>query len=74
MNAASNEKGKELRGMYFLIDTFLQKNAGKGILLDFEGSMLEGVARFYEGFGASQETYYQLKFNRLPKPLKWLKS
>ncbi|MBT3382833.1 MAG: hypothetical protein HN778_22115 [Prolixibacteraceae bacterium] len=73
MNAASNSQGKELRGMYFLVDNFIQANAEKNLILDFEGSMIPGVARFYGGFGASPETYFQLKFNRLPLPLKWLK-
>jgi len=73
LNAASNELGKELRGMYFLIDNFLKTNAGQKLILDFEGSMIPGVERFYHGFGAVPETYFQLKFNRLPLPLKWLK-
>ena len=73
MNAASNELGKELRGMYFLVDKFIKNHAAQNITLDFEGSMIPGVARFYNGFGATPETYFQLKFNRLPLPLKWLK-
>lgn len=73
MNAASNELGKELRGMYFLVDKFIKNHATQNITLDFEGSMIPGVARFYHGFGATPETYFQLKFNRLPLPLKWLK-
>ena len=73
MNAASNEKGKALRAMYFLVDKFIQSHAAKDIILDFEGSMIPGVERFYQGFGAIPETYFKLKFNRLPLPLKWLK-
>ncbi len=73
LNAASDEKGKELGAMYFLVDQFIKKYAGKNIILDFEGSMIPGIARFYEGFGALPETYFQLKFNRLPLWLKWLK-
>jgi hypothetical protein len=73
LNAASNELGKELRGMYFLIDNFLKNNSGQNLTLDFEGSMIPGVERFYHGFGATPETYFQLNFNRLPLPLKWLK-
>lgn len=72
-NAASNKQGKELRGMYFLVNRFLEENAGKNLILDFEGSMVPGVARFYSGFGATPETYFQLKINRLPLPLKWFK-
>lgn len=73
MNAVSDEKGKELGAMSFLIDSFIQQNAGKNLLLDFEGSMIPGLARFYKGFGAYPETYFQLQYNRLPLPLKWLK-
>ena len=72
-NAASSETGKELGAMYFLVNRFIQKNAGKNLTLDFEGSMIPGVARFYAGFGATPETYFQLKINRLPLPLKWIK-
>lgn len=73
MNAASSEMGKELRGMYFLIDRFIQSHASSNNILDFEGSMIAGVARFFSGFGAEPEIYHQLKFNRLPLLLKWLK-
>lgn len=73
MNAASGSLGKELGGMYFLIDSFIQNNAEKNFLLDFEGSTIPGLARFYSGFGASAENYFQLKFNRLPLPIKWVK-
>ena len=73
MNAASSGLGKELGGMSVLVDNFIQENAGKDLILDFEGSMIPGVARFYKGFGATPETYFQLKYNRLPLPFKWLK-
>lgn len=72
-NAASSDKGKELRAMYFLLNEFVRKNAGRNLILDFEGSVIPGVARFFEGFGATPETYFQLKINRLPLPLKWIK-
>ena len=73
LNAATSEKGKTLGAMYFLVDNFIQANAERDLKLDFEGSMIPGVARFYSGFGATPETYFQLKFNRLPLPFKWLK-
>jgi lipid II:glycine glycyltransferase (peptidoglycan interpeptide bridge formation enzyme) len=73
LNAASNGEGKKLRAMYFLIDNFIRENAERGLKLDFEGSMIPGVARLYSGFGAIPETYFQLKINRLPLWLKWLK-
>lgn len=66
LNAASNSLGKNLRAMYFLVDNFIKINAEQDLILDFEGSMIPGVARFYSGFGATAETYFHLKFNRLP--------
>ena len=59
--------------MYFLVNSFIEQNTNKNIILDFEGSMIQGVARFYSGFGAKAEHYFQLKFNRLPLLLKWFK-
>ena len=73
MNAATSEIGKKLGAMYFLVDKFIRDNAETDLIIDFEGSMIPGVARFYSGFGATPETYYQLKFNRLPAIVKWLK-
>lgn len=73
LNAATSESGKERGAMYFLVDGFIRENAGLQVTLDFEGSMIEGVARFYAGFGATAETYSQLKLNRLPLGLKWIK-
>ena len=73
LNSASSREGKALNAMYLLIDQFISMHAGKDYLLDFEGSMIEGVARLYKGFGASPETYYFLAWNHLPAWVKWLK-
>ena len=73
MNAATSNSGKKLGAMYFLMDKFIKENAEQNLILDFEGSMIPGVARFYSGFGAIAETYFQIKFNRLPAPISWLK-
>jgi hypothetical protein len=73
LNAVSSQEGKNLRAMHFLIDNFIRQNAEHELLIDFEGSMIPGIARFYGGFGATPETYFQLKFNRLPLPLRWIK-
>ena len=72
-NAASNDEGKNTGAMYYLINRFIEDNAEKNLILDFEGSMIHGVERFYAGFGAKPETYFQLKYNRLPLLLRWLK-
>jgi hypothetical protein len=74
MNAVSSSRGKELRAMFLLVNRFLESSATNNLLLDFEGSMLPGVARFFEGFGATPEIYFQMKFNRLPAFIKWIKN
>jgi hypothetical protein len=73
INAASSQQGRDLGAMYFLLDHFIQIHAGKDYVLDFEGSMIDGVARMYKGFGATPETYYYLAWNNLPFWAKWLK-
>jgi hypothetical protein len=64
--SVANEEGKDNRAMFLLVDHFIKRNAGTKLLLDFEGSMVPGVARFFAGFGASPEIYYTLKISRLP--------
>ena len=71
--AASNEEGKEKRAMFFLVDEFIKKYAERNITLDFEGSNIEGLARFYRSFGANDCEYLTVKKNNLPFPLKLLK-
>jgi hypothetical protein len=71
--ASSNQVGIELSAMFLLVDTYIQNNAGKKQILDFEGSNIQGVARFYGGFGATPETYYSVHQNRLPRLLQIFK-
>lgn len=73
LNAASNEEGKRTCAMHLIVDQFISEHAGSALTLDFEGSSIPGIARFYEGFGAVPETYFFLKSNRLPIPIRWLK-
>lgn len=73
LSAFSTEEGKKYSAMHLIVDEFIREYAGSGALLDFEGSSLEGVARFYKGFGSLTETYYRLKLNRLPFPVNLLK-
>ncbi len=58
---ASNNEGKKNSAMFLLVDYLIKKHAGNEILLDFEGSAIEGIARFYKGFGAENKPYYSLK-------------
>lgn len=72
LNAVSTDEGKNNSSMYQIVDHFIQEHAGSTLTLDFEGSSIPGIARFYAGFGAETEQYYNLKLNRLPIPLRWI--
>lgn len=73
LNAASSPEGKQNRSMYLILNTFIREHSGTSLILDFEGSSIPGIARFYEGFGAENEPFFCIKMNRLPIPLRWIK-
>jgi len=73
LNSVSSTEGKANRAMYAIIDQFIADHAQQPALLDFEGSMIEGIARFFAGFGAQAENYQIIKHNNLPGIIKWLK-
>ncbi|MCX6257821.1 MAG: GNAT family N-acetyltransferase [Bacteroidia bacterium] len=62
----SDDKGKQTSAMFLLIDNFIRVHAGRNLVLDFEGSNIESIARFYAGFGASSCEYINVRINRLP--------
>ncbi|RLD52745.1 MAG: hypothetical protein DRI94_02155 [Bacteroidetes bacterium] len=63
---ASSEEGKKNFASFLIFDAFIQDYALQNKILDFEGSALPGVARFFEGWGAKPEIYYCYKQNNLP--------
>jgi len=71
--SASNEEGKEKFAMFMIVNNFVKQHANSDLTIDFEGSMLEGIARFYRGFNAIQEPYSRVKYNNLPFFLKFFK-
>ncbi|HEY3372140.1 MAG TPA: hypothetical protein VGK10_14895 [Prolixibacteraceae bacterium] len=73
LNAVSTDEGKNINAMHLIVDQFIKEHSEIPLTLDFEGSVIPGIARFYKGFGAEPEQYYCLKSNRLPIPLRWFK-
>jgi hypothetical protein len=71
--SASSAKGKENRAMFSIVDKFIRDHAGQDEFLDFEGSMIPELARFFVGFGALPNRYPILKQNHLPFPLNLIK-
>ena len=59
--AVTNKEGLKSKANFLLVDTFIKNNSNAGIILDFEGSNIEGIARFYAGFGAKKTTYQEIK-------------
>lgn len=68
-----NEEAKSSGAMFFLIDRFIERNAGRNLTLDFEGSNDPDLARFYKGFGSKECVYLQVRKNTLPPLIRWLK-
>jgi hypothetical protein len=65
--------GRTLEANHFLFDKLIQEFAGSGLLLDFEGSEVAGIERFYKKFGAINQPYFTLRWNHLPWPIRLLK-
>jgi hypothetical protein len=68
--SVSNSRGQECRAMFKLIDHYIKLNSNQSLILDFEGSSIEGIARFFKGFGAIKEPYVRL----ISRPMKWINS
>lgn len=56
----STEAGKERSAMFMVIDSVLQQYAESDMLLDFEGSNMPSIARFFGGFGAKPHIYQRI--------------
>ena len=69
----NHPNGKTIGASHALINAFIKDNAGKNLLLDFEGSEIRNLAFFYSSFGAVEEKYVGLKYNNLPKLLQYFK-
>jgi hypothetical protein len=64
--SAVSDSGRQKGAMPYVIDTFIRENAGKNLILDFEGSNDEKLGRFYAGFGSKKVFYPRVYFNYLP--------
>ena len=71
--AGNHPDSRNTGASHLLIDGFIKDHSEKNLVLDFEGSDIESLALFYNGFGATKEIYPAIRWNRLPWWLKWMK-
>ncbi len=65
--------GRVLHAGHFLYDNLIKEFAQTGLIFDFEGSDIPGVQHFFKSFGAINQPYTKIHFNRLPYFLRLLK-
>ncbi|GAB4032328.1 GNAT family N-acetyltransferase [Spirosoma jeollabukense] len=63
-NAAS-EAGRQGNARTLLIDQMIRKKAGDALIFDFESPEKPSIRDFYRSFGAFEEPFYTVRWNRL---------
>lgn len=72
--AAASPEGKKAAAPLALLDAAIRRHAGTpGLVLDFEGSMIPSIARFFANFGATPVSYAALSFTHRPWYLQWMR-
>lgn len=66
---STSEESRDKKAGYVMIDHLIREFAGTGMILDFAGSSVHGVAQFISSFGAVRAPYYRYLLNRLPWPV-----
>jgi hypothetical protein len=70
---STSGESRDKKAGYVMIDHLIREFAGTGMVLDFAGSSVPGVAQFISSFGAARIPYYRYLHNRLPWPLRVFK-
>ncbi len=58
--SASTILGKKLGAIPYLFDSLIKQNVEKNTVFDFEGSMITGVANFFESFNSKNNAYFKM--------------
>ncbi|HEV7350532.1 GNAT family N-acetyltransferase [Telluribacter sp.] len=67
---AADETGRRLNGRTYLLDRYFQEKAGTGLVFDFESPGQVTIAEHYQSFGAQEQSFYSIRQNNLPWPLR----
>ena len=71
--SCTTQKGRNALAGHFLYDSLIKEYSQTGLIFDFEGSDIPGIKHFYKSFGAIEQPYSSIHFNRLPYLLQLLK-
>ena len=63
---SAEPENKKKGAMFYLMDGVIKNHCRMDKVLDFEGSMILSIARFFSGFGAKPCTYFNYHRNSLP--------
>ena len=63
---SSDERGRELHSMHFLLDALIERHAGSELIFDFEGSSIPSIASFFASFGSEARSYYLAGWGKWP--------
>ena len=64
--SATNSEAKTNGAMPYLIDSYIEAHSETKMIMDFEGSNDQNLARFYKSFGSTVVHYPHLCLNNLP--------
>ncbi|UMB61940.1 hypothetical protein MHL31_07030 [Lutibacter sp. A80] len=59
--SATTQQGKIYGAMSLLFNSIIEQHIADNEILDFEGSMIPGIAKFFKSFGAKKFNYYSFK-------------
>jgi len=71
--SCTTKEGRGVQAGHFLYDNLIKEFSQTGLVLDFEGSEIPGIAHFYKSFGAINQPYPKIHFNKLPYLLQLFK-
>jgi hypothetical protein len=71
--SASSEEGKKLKAMFYLLNEFIKDKSETEYILDFSGSNIPDIAYFFKGFGAINQPYFSIQYEKYPFIFKLMK-
>jgi hypothetical protein len=64
--SVTSRRGRDLSANYLVINTFIKNHRAPGMYLDFEGSSIPGVEKYFAGFGGTRLAYPHVRLLNLP--------